>query len=411
MSENDIDALRQMAESVLTNKVYDTFALMALVKGLYVEDNGIKDVCSRALSYPPVEFASEAARLTSECIREEDIEIRNLAADILINIGNPACEHLIQYLSDEDNDVRKFACDVLGLVGDESAVDAILALFDDSDENVIFAAYEAVGNIKSPKALEKLLAQYGKYDDLKPVIIEAAGKIGGTEAQGFLINTMKTEADMLLQTTCIDALSMSGSDLNICDYLLLELPWTPTELQPMLLKTIYAIAYRQNLKIEFPSPLRDVARNALMDDDEDIRMSGLLALGDEYFEDDVPCLIKITLQNNPDVIQQILFNLISNSDESILRFFVEKIYQENFTNETIGEFFQYLPDIMNSFSKEKKESVINILFDIMVKYPMPGNIELAEILSKISRDYILAKAKCLSIDSSQELDDLINAIK
>jgi len=94
-----------------------------------------------------------------------------------------------------------------------------------------------------------------------------------------------------------------------------------SELQVILLKTIYAISYRLEEQIELPENLRYVAHKALSEEDIDFRGAGLVALGNIYYFQDIPFLVGEAIRKLPDTQQLILTNLLSYSSPEVVKEF------------------------------------------------------------------------------------------
>ena len=204
---------KNAAEELSNSGELSRYVLEGYAQGLCDSDSGVKDICARALANAPEEKLSEVAIVMSPLIAHNDIEIRNLASDILLNIGIPAVEPLLSFLEDSSFEVRQFAVDILGKIAHPSALPYIYDLLGDPEIVVKTSAIEAIGNMRELDSFYTLAALYDEAnEDTKPVIIEAIGKIGGAEAQDFLINLLKVEEDIFIQTTCIDALALGGED-------------------------------------------------------------------------------------------------------------------------------------------------------------------------------------------------------
>lgn len=380
---SDSEERIQAVENVVESDDYSHDVIKTLISCLKSDDAGIKDICFRYLAAAPEEFRSLIAEYAVLLTLQDEIELRNLAGDLLMKLGEFSVEPMLEYLYYDDFDVRKFICDILGVIGNEGILDRIYVLLDDEDINVVSSALEAMGNIRSATALPVLFDQYGKSEDLKPVIIEAVGKIGGIDAQSFLLEKMNNENDIFLQTACIDALALGGDDLSICDYLLKELPNAKEEIKVVLLKTIYAIAFRQEQIIELPQELRYVARMALYDDDSDIRAAGLIALGSVYEEGDYPALINEIITDNPETQQMILFNLLSNSDESSIASFFNYYYSVVQPNGTGIDFLSLITLFWEEIPPENAHSAINAILSLVLSVQKGDAAQIVEIFTKI----------------------------
>lgn len=407
-SENPPDRY-DAAEKLLNSGDYSPGAIEAFARGMLDSDLGVKDICSRALTNAPKEAASLVASTIAPLIKSEIIEVRNLAGDILNNLGTAAVEHILPYFDDDDAHDRQFAVDIIRNIGDVSVLPKLYQRLDDTNENVKNSAIEAIGSIRSADSIDILTQLYEKEEDLKPTIIESIGKIGGALAQDFLISKLRNEEDYFLQSACIDALALGGEDPTICETLLSELPHSPYEMQPILLKTIFAIAFRQEITIKLSPELRPVAQRSLTDDDPDIRAAGLIALGEEYYEDDVDGLVEEVLRDNPETQQQILYILLSNSSAKTVERFFNRFCTFSNPDGTDLEFLSFIPVFWEHTKEENKPAVVNTMMNLVYSKPKGYSAEIIEILIKSDRDLVLNKMQdILENGKNDQIDDMLD---
>ena len=124
----------------------------------------------------------DVARIMASLIGNDDIAMRNLAAKVLISIGEPAVRYLIPYLRDSSKDVRKFAVDILGRIGSEEPLFELFPLLKDSDPNVRNATVEALGLIGSEDATLPLCDAFIRDPSIMSCTADALGRIGDTRA-------------------------------------------------------------------------------------------------------------------------------------------------------------------------------------------------------------------------------------
>ncbi len=426
----DSKTRRMAAEFLVENEDFDEETIEAIANSIDDEDKGVRDACSRALTIAPEELKPRAAEIISRLIQSEDVELRNLVGDTLMKIGEPAAQAALNYAFVEDTHVKQFAVDVIGQTGSAAAGIELIKLLDDENPNVVNATIEALGNLEIEDAVETLISIYGRNEEINPTIIEALGKIGGADVEAFLIDRMKNEKDIFMKVECIDALALVGSDMSVCKDILKEIPNTIEEIQPILLKTAAAIAFRQEQAIDLPDSMRPVARKALFEDDEDIRGAGLVALGETYYPDDTPALVNETLKNVTDTQSLILNNLLCNSSrETIEKFFdeycakCERDFQHVEFISLIDYFYDEAPykNIQTAFNslmqkvidekeiliQEVSETLINIDRNLVAKF-LEQKIESAEeqkalnILDIISTNFLIETKEKLKDLAAQE---------
>lgn len=390
---SDAYSKRRAAEELSTSIELNKEIIEALAEGLLDKDGGVKDLCSRALVNMPEAWKSTASFAIVPFIKHNDIEVRNLAGDILVRIGKSALDSLIPFLSDDDPDNRKFACDIIGLIGSPENGVYIHKLMEDEDVNVVSSSAEAVGNLKDDTAMDMLMDVYENYEELKPVVIDSIGKIGGRRAEMFLIDKMRTESDIFLKTATIDALAFCGEDLTISTELMNELPKVPEELQMILLKTIFAISFRQGYPLELPNDLKHIARRAMLEDDNDVRMAGLLALGNKYTIADVPGLVNEASRNNPDTQQLILNNLLAFSEVNACEEFFRVFYTVVDEDGSLFEITSYLQMLWQNAQAINAAATVNTIIDIIFDKPKEHSSQIVEVLLRLEKALVIDKIR------------------
>ena len=165
-----------------------------------------------------------------ECLREESPTLRSLAMALLARLGLTALGRVEDYLTDDDSDVRIFAANIIAAGGHREAFAALKGALQDPEENVRYAAVEALGRIgdeeaipllvsvlsdewarypaiealgllKAGEAIPLLLEIYDEDEWIRNAVIEALGNIGVAEPVGFLIDRLEIGNEMLLHTT------------------------------------------------------------------------------------------------------------------------------------------------------------------------------------------------------------------
>ncbi len=150
----------------------------------------VRDVASYSDEYEPIfrRGVLLAARMLAGDVRVDEITARDICSrfvELLINskirsqregakaivsrLGGTTYaglfgDNLLARLGDEDSDVRWAAAEALGALKDPRAVDPLLARLGDKDRDVRRAAAEALGALKDPRALEPLLARLEAED-------------------------------------------------------------------------------------------------------------------------------------------------------------------------------------------------------------------------------------------------------
>ena len=375
---------RQAAEDLVASNMYNNISIQAFSHGMLDSEAGIRDASQRALLNTPDEFKTITARTIAPYINSTELELRNLAGEILTRMGEYAVQTLIPYLKSNDCDVRKFACDILGLIGNESIAPNIIPLLNDTDKNVMLSAIETLGNLNATIALDALIMVYETFDEVKPFVIESIGKLGGENSESYLLEQLEKDSnDNFLKSTIIDALSYNAKDIDISYKLLKAMPHCPIELQKIMMMTAFAITFRLNEKLIMPDELRYVAHIGMKEKDENIMIASLLALGNKYRNDDIESLVRVIAKNIPDLNKQIAYNLFVNSSVYEVHNCLELYFLWDATVEASCEFLVYLSEFWDEVSDENKNTIIDsILLAIEQNY----NEKILEILEIV---YIL----------------------
>lgn len=181
-----------------------------LVGVLKDENPGVKEAALNALISIGGRGVAEAV---CPMLRLEDVSLRNVAIEILQQVGSEGLDILTSMLKDPDDDVVKFAVDIiagikeaegvkllgplvrhrnpnvrgsvavcLGRIEAKGAAAILLELLDDSEEWVQFSAVEGLGFLKDQIAVRPLLDLIEKETGLvREAAIDALSRIAGPE--------------------------------------------------------------------------------------------------------------------------------------------------------------------------------------------------------------------------------------
>ncbi|MCP4599631.1 MAG: hypothetical protein GY847_03670 [Proteobacteria bacterium] len=120
-----------------------------------------------------------AYRLIDEIMQEENVGLRNAAAEALAAIGTKAVTEIIERLPQLNESGRKIAMEVLGASNDPRVVDVLIGGLADTDYNVRSAAAEWLGEQGGDKATEALLKCLQAEDKLLVLAaIQSLNRIG-----------------------------------------------------------------------------------------------------------------------------------------------------------------------------------------------------------------------------------------
>jgi HEAT repeat protein len=171
-------------EAVVTlGEMGDERCVEPLIKALRDGDHQVRDAAIEAVAMvgsPAVEYLIRMLRdwdtrkfviMAMGKVKDERVldpliaQLRNdefmeYATDALVELGEPAIEHLIAALDDKDENTRKQAIIALGRIKAESAVDALIEKLQDKDwftRLSAAAALEKIGDQRGREAIKPLL--------------------------------------------------------------------------------------------------------------------------------------------------------------------------------------------------------------------------------------------------------------
>ena len=287
LTHDDSDTRRMAAEDL--SETDNLATISALTAALQDDNKGVRDAASRSL----VSIGGiSVARGIAHYIAHEDIVTRNLAAKLLMKLGDATIPALLPFLRDPNHDVRKFAVDIFGEIRSEEPIYYLLPLLKDADANVLLSTVEALGNIGSPEALDPLCKVYETYPFARASTVEALGKIAESGSSDFVLGKLRecigdSECDAVLLYALLEALGAVGTR-EALHVLFLHLDEVRGKLRSVVLHAIVQIAERCHEEVRFPESSRLLLLDALRDDTEAIRLSGAKALA-QFKDEESTC--------------------------------------------------------------------------------------------------------------------------
>ena len=278
LTDPDPDVRRRAAEDLAECRG-DRNVLAILSVALEDENKGVEDAVSR--SFLRIGGVA-AARAIVHHLEDENIASRNLAAKLLVRLGEDSVQALVPYLRSDNKDVRKLAIDILGEIKSGEPIYYLLPLLHDTDPNVIVAAIEALGNIGGTAAIGPISDTYEHYPYARIVAIEALGKIGGNSVREFLEDKFKKalaveNADGVYLFALLDAIGVVGDGETLA-VLLAHYENFKEHLRDVLLHEMVQIIERCNLEFQFHEPSKDDLLHALRSDNDQIVLSAAKGL-------------------------------------------------------------------------------------------------------------------------------------
>lgn len=216
----------------------------------------------------------------------DDAPVRNVAMDILREIGVDGIDNMQPYLRGDDADLRIFIADILGYCqSHKSALLLADALLKDPDVNVRYQAAVSLGSLAFPESVSALCQAMHDEEWVQFAVVEALAKINDPQALNALVKLLPLSSE-LVSSAIIDALAELG-DIKIVPLLFNFLDDVKPILRHKIVKAIVQILKGRSLALLSPESqenLRKYLLDALDDSDEDIlsaAMEGLAAIGTE----------------------------------------------------------------------------------------------------------------------------------
>jgi HEAT repeat protein len=250
-------------------------------------------------------------------LHSEEADLRNIAIEILQEIGEEVVEPLSLLLGDENHDIRKFACDILGNIGSPRAVPYLISALNDPHINVACAACEALGNIKDKKATE-VLVKILKDKDRKWLVynaVEALGKIGDSRAVEPLMQ-LSSSRDPLILFALIRTFGEIG-DARVVDQIL---SWLDSAtLSRAAVEALAKIAEKEEEKLSFslknfPKKV-ELLHKFLKDPDSKVRKDTAFLLGVIQDKKALPPLFSLLSQDEEEVREKAMRALLKIDPE------------------------------------------------------------------------------------------------
>ena len=213
-------------------------------------------------------------------LRSDEAPVRNVAMDILREIGVDSIESMQPYLMDEDPDLRIFITDILGYCRTHQA--SLLlgrALLKDPEVNVRYQAAVSLGNLAFPEAVGVLVQAMHDEEWVQFAVVEALAKIRDHAAASGLVKLLP-QASPLVSSAIVDALGDMG-DVKSIPLLFGSLENVSVPLRHKIVKAIVQILSGKALSLlanKAQERLRAYLAEALSDNDEDVLMAALQGL-------------------------------------------------------------------------------------------------------------------------------------
>ena len=241
-------------------------------------------------------------------LRSDDAPLRNIAMDILREIGEDDLSALYPLLHDADCDVRIFTADILGTSKNRKVVAPLCdALLKDPEVNVRYQVAVSLGNLAFPEAVDCLKQAMLDEEWVQFSVVEALTKIRADATVAALTQSLST-CSPLVASIIIDALGEIGN-IKAVPQLFKSLDKAPAALRNKTAKAIIKILGGRSLSLLNPRDqerFRSYLLDALRDEDESIltaALSGLSVMGDDAA---TKAIFGLIARLNPDLQHDLL---------------------------------------------------------------------------------------------------------
>ena len=302
-----LEALETLGDEALPKRLVPVAA-----KCLADSDPGIRETAARLLS----EHSSKrAAEHVVPHLGSAQIATRNLAAELLAEMGDPAVDALAPLLHDSDPGVRELALEVLAQLPARPLADNIADRLDDTDPNVRIAAVTALGALQASEHQDALRRLYARDAAARPAVIRAVGQFG-SDADLDLIKTGLEDDDPTVQLAAAEALGTQGNPEAI-DLLLDMTDAVHPMARPVVIRSLIRLCERHpRYQDRLPGTMRDDLLDMLGDSDEEYRRAA--AQGLQWFLDGATAaaMLKHAGQDS-ELDMELLTTLMAHPDPSV----------------------------------------------------------------------------------------------
>ncbi len=256
-------------------------AIPDLVRQIASSNIGVQEAVDRALRKIGGRVVVNAV---IPLLRSDDAPVRNLAMDLLRELGNCDFNALNTLLTDDDPDIRIFAADILGAIGTVMAVPPLCrALLHDPEVNVRYQAAVSLGGLAFPEAAPSLNKALHDEEWVQFAVIESLTKIRAESSVQALLQALEHSTD-LVASMIVDALGEMGN-MKAIPLLLKKLNSAPTPLCNKVVRAVIQIMGEESLTLlgaKACERLRGYMVRALEDEEtevQDAAVRGFAAIG------------------------------------------------------------------------------------------------------------------------------------
>lgn len=279
LEESDPERIREGAQLAGEHRL--PAAIPGLVRNITSSNIGVQEAVDRALRKIG---GPEVVHAVIPLLRSDEAPARNLAMDLLRELGGTSLTSLAELLHDNDPDVRIFASDILGSSGSAVAVPYLChSLLNDPEVNVRYQAAVSLGQLAFPESAACLNSALEDEEWVQFSAIEALTKVRDASSVSALMKALG-KASELVASIIVDAIGEMG-DIKAVPLLLKRLESSPTPLGNKIVRAVLNIMGERSLSLlgtKECDRLRGYLPSALEDEDpaiQDAAVKGFAVLG------------------------------------------------------------------------------------------------------------------------------------
>ncbi|MFY9399249.1 MAG: HEAT repeat domain-containing protein [Desulfomonilia bacterium] len=314
------DPSRRREAAALLARAGGMDACIRLERLLLDSNSGVRDAAQNSLI---LVGGRPAVERMIDLLRHDEAAVRNMAIDILRQIGIDGIDLLHRAAKDEDDNVRLFVLDILGSIGSHESSRILIEGLYDSNPNVRNAAVISLGTLGDPEAFDHLKKLVNDEEWIRFSVIESLARIPHEGVVDFLLQELSRWSDEEVTVSAILEALETIRSREAVPALLDMLSRSDRYLEFSIARTLLAILSDDEIAAMQDSDrqvLKDVLDAHLPEAEEDLQIRMLGTLGRIGDSASAKGMVKLARRVDPDdepdlwaAIQQALASLGSIS--------------------------------------------------------------------------------------------------
>jgi HEAT repeat protein len=301
LESGDVELEREAAFAAGEGRVEE--AVPYLSRLVQSRNLGVQEAADRALRRIG---GPDVVRAVAPLLRSDDPPARNIAMDVMREVGAHDFPTLVALLHDEDPDMRIFASDIIGSTKTAQAVGYLCdALLKDPEVNVRYQAAVSLGTLGNREAAKCLGKAMGDDEWVQFAVIESLAKIRDESSVSALVGALNRSSD-LVASMIVDALGEIGN-IKAVTMLIKRLDESPAALRNKICKAVVKILGGKSLTLLSEAErvkFGEYLLAALTDEDEEIQDAAVHGLGFAGGEKAARAVLELASALDPDRDQQ-----------------------------------------------------------------------------------------------------------